>query len=280
MWLWSHSGLQLGSGWFWNFLSSHGILKLLWHVVVWVQKELFPGSGCSLWTMCEAVSVLSCRLKAGRMSGAGGLVRDGRGDYSLLTFSLLLLLWWLTGLTKAPAPSHSAPRLLTLLPWPDRHSWPTGGPPHGYLYTAALPPKPKSGNPTANKVGEARDFSQPLCNARRCGNSTGQKVLWDGPIENVFVLNVQYNVCFTDVFSILRVTTFNLVKTALWVFSHVDAASFRNFSSGWIISDFTQWHISEWFALKMIFSLFASVLNFNIFDRLWFRFFFIYKTYF
>lgn len=53
---------------------------------------------------------------------------------------------------------------------------------------AQPPPKPKSGNPTANTVGDARDFSQRLCNGACCrGNSPGQTVLWDGWVGKLFV---------------------------------------------------------------------------------------------
>lgn len=120
------------------------------------------------------------RLSGCRPREGGGVYFLAReGDYCpLLTFSALLPLWRLTGLTKhlprlrvSPA-SHGCP------PWPDRHSWPTGGPPHGYLYTTPKNNLTKSGNPTANTAvrlrGDARDFSQ-LKGAHHRGNQEWRK---------------------------------------------------------------------------------------------------------
>lgn len=150
---------------------------------------LEPCERCACFTpLCEAVSALSWRLKAGRTFGAGGLVWDGRGDYSLLTFSVLPLLWWLTGLTKAPAPSQSVLRLprSPSLTWPAFLAYRGSSP---WLPLHSRPPQnqslviPQQTRLMMHETSHSRSAMDPI--TMGTAQDSQWDVLWDGSVWKV-----------------------------------------------------------------------------------------------
>lgn len=111
--------------------------------------------------------------RLGGFLGLGGWF-GGEGDYSPRPAPLMA-----DRTHKGTCPIPECP---PASPWPEQHSWPAGGPPHGYLHTA--PPHTHTNHslviPQQTLRSDARDFSQPLgwkVDGRHRGNQRSVKCI-------------------------------------------------------------------------------------------------------